>query len=66
MEVPDSVDGLHPVVGMHSHGETAQLTVIPGLAPTIDASMDDFMAVDDTEEEWVKIHDVKVNGQVCV
>ena len=64
MDVPDSVDGLHPVVGMHSGGETAQLVVIPGLAPVIDTTSDDFMAVDDTEEEWLKVHDVKVNGQV--
>ena len=64
MEMPDGVNGFHPVVGMHSEGETAQLTVIPGLAPSIDSTLDDFMLVDDAEEEWVKIHDVKVNGQV--
>ena len=64
MEVPDSVDGLHPIVGMQYEGESVLLTVIPGVSSSPEVGADDFMVVDDTEEEWVKIHDVKVNGQV--
>ena len=62
--VPENSDGLHPVVGMHSVGEMAQLTIIPGISSLGDASVDDFMVVDDSEDEWVKVHDVKINGQV--
>lgn len=53
------------MVGMSSAGESVQLTIIPGVSSSVDAAIDDFMLVDDSEDDWAKIHDVKINGQVC-
>ena len=53
-------EGLHPAVGMHSDGEEVRLA--------LDAPWEGqdviLMAIDNYEEEWARLHDVRVNGQV--
>ena len=55
------VDGLYPAIGMHSEGEEIRLT--------LDADWPDqevmSMSIDNTEEEWSRMHGVRLNGQVC-
>ena len=51
-------DGLHPAVGMHSEGEEVKLH--------LDARWDDvvLMSIDSCEEDWSRLHDIRINGQV--
>lgn len=53
-------EGLHPAVGMHSEGEEVQLN--------LDAKWEHsdviLMSIDSCEEDWARLHDVRVNGQV--
>lgn len=56
--VPYPPGGLYPAVGMHSEGEEVRLN--------LDAEWQYeelvHMAVDSGEEEWSRLHDVKLNG----
>lgn len=56
--VPYPPGGLYPAVGMHSEGEEVKLN--------LDAEWQYeeliLMAVDSGEEEWSRLHDVKLNG----
>lgn len=58
--VPNPPGGLYPAVGMHSDGEEVRLN--------LDAEWQYeelvHMAVDSGEEEWSRLHDVKLNGMV--
>lgn len=51
-------EGLNPAVGMHSEGEEVRLN--------LDARWDDvvLMSIDSCEEDWSRLHDIRVNGQV--
>ena len=52
--------GLHPAVGMHSEGEEVRIN--------LDAKWEHpfvtLMSIDSCEEDWIRLHDVRVNGQV--
>ena len=58
--VPYPPGGLFPAVGMHSEGEEIKFN--------LDAEWQYnelvLMAVDSGEEEWSRLHDVKLNGSV--
>jgi hypothetical protein len=51
---------LYPAVGMHSEGEEVKVM--------LDAEWHyedlELMAVDDGEDDWSRLHDVKLNGTV--
>lgn len=51
-------EGLNPAVGMHSEGEEVRLN--------LDARWDDvvMMALDSYEEDWSRLHDIRIIGQV--
>ena len=61
MEVPASPDGLYPAVGMHSLGEEVLLDLNAEWGMDED---DGQMIVDSHEEDWGRLHDVKVTGTV--
>jgi len=52
--------GLHPAIGLHSEGEEVRIN--------LDAEWEHpfvtLMAIDSCEEDWARLHDVRVNGQV--
>ena len=53
-------EGLFPCVGMHSEGEEVKVN--------LDAQWEHsdviLMSIDNYEEEWARLHDVRLNGQV--
>ena len=55
------VGGLYPAVGMHSVGEEVQLFLCLNRIPEEDS----LMSVDTNEEEWYRLNDIRLNGQVC-
>uniref|UniRef100_K7GHD9 SPRY domain containing 3 n=1 Tax=Pelodiscus sinensis TaxID=13735 RepID=K7GHD9_PELSI len=57
--MPQSPDGLFPAVGMHSLGEEVRLHLHAELGTEDD---DSVMMVDSYEDEWGRLHDVKVCG----
>ncbi|XP_025900556.1 SPRY domain-containing protein 3, partial [Nothoprocta perdicaria] len=57
--MPLSPDGLFPAVGMHSLGEEVRLHLHAELATDED---DSVMMVDSYEDEWGRLHDVRVCG----
>ncbi|NWY08413.1 SPRY3 protein, partial [Nothoprocta ornata] len=57
--MPLSPDGLFPAVGMHSLGEEVRLHLHAELATEED---DSVMMVDSYEDEWGRLHDVRVCG----
>ncbi|XP_025920083.1 SPRY domain-containing protein 3 isoform X1 [Apteryx rowi] len=57
--MPLSPDGLFPAVGMHSLGEEVRLHLHAELGTEED---DSIMMVDSYEDEWGRLHDVKVCG----
>ncbi|NXI48222.1 SPRY3 protein, partial [Galbula dea] len=59
--LPLSPEGLFPAVGMHSLGEEVRLHLHAELGPEDD---DTAMLVDSYEEEWGRLHDVRVCGTV--
>lgn len=61
MEVPAAPDGLYPAVGMHSLGEEVQLDLNAEWGTEED---DGQMIVDSHEEDWGRLHDVRVTGTV--
>lgn len=54
--------GLHPAVGLHSDGEEVRLN-LDAEWPREDAML---MAIDHCEEDWRRLHDIKLIGQVHV
>uniref|UniRef100_UPI00398F1131 SPRY domain-containing protein 3-like n=1 Tax=Pristiophorus japonicus TaxID=55135 RepID=UPI00398F1131 len=56
-----SPDSLHPAVGMHSIGEEVQLDLLAewGLEDE-----DSLMVVDNHEDDWARLHDMKISGSV--
>ncbi|KAK2144810.1 hypothetical protein LSH36_729g02038 [Paralvinella palmiformis] len=52
--------GLHPAIGLHSEGEEVRIN--------LDAEWEHpfvtLMAIDSCEEDWARLHDVRVNGQL--
>lgn len=61
VEVPGSPDAFYPAVGMHSLGEEVLLDLQAEWAMEED---DGQMIVDSHEDEWARLHDVKVTGTV--
>lgn len=61
MEIPASPDALYPAVGMHSLGEEVLLDLNAEWGMEED---DGQMIVDSHEEDWSRLHDVKVTGTV--
>ncbi|KAL4655573.1 SPRY domain-containing protein 3 [Arapaima gigas] len=59
--VPASPDGLFPAIGMHSLGEEVRLDLQAEWGPDED---DSVMMVDSHEDEWGRLHDVRVSGTV--
>ncbi|XP_073519032.1 SPRY domain-containing protein 3 [Phyllobates terribilis] len=57
--MPLSPDGLFPAVGMHSLGEEVRLHLNAELGCEDD---DSIMMVDSYEDEWGRLHDVRVSG----
>jgi hypothetical protein len=55
------VGGLYPAVGMHSIGEEVRLFLGLNWIPEEDS----IMSVDTNEEEWYRLNDIRLNGQVC-
>ena len=60
----------HPAIGMRScFGASVEVTLHSDkedralLRPS--SVLDDQMLVDSTDEDWNRMHDVRVNGQVC-
>lgn len=60
--MPMSPDGLFPAVGMHSLGEEVRLH----LNAELGREDDSIMMVDSYEDEWGRLHDVRVCGTVSV
>ncbi|CAK8673078.1 unnamed protein product [Clavelina lepadiformis] len=58
----NSVLDFYPAISLHSEGETVEITARPSAVVRI-SSIDDFMLVD-SEEDWIKTHDVRINGQI--
>lgn len=58
--VPGSPEALYPAVGMHSLGEEVQLD----LQAEWGMEEDGLMMVDSHEDEWGRLHDVRVTGTV--
>ena len=63
MEIPGSPDVFYPAVGMHSLGEEVLLDLKAEWRVEED---DGQMIVDSHEEDWSRLHDVKVTGTVSV
>ncbi|MEQ2202260.1 hypothetical protein XENOCAPTIV_030299 [Xenoophorus captivus] len=59
VEIPASPDDLYPAVGMHSLGEEVVLDLNAEWRVEDD---DGQMIVDSHEEDWSRLHDVKVTG----
>ena len=54
--------GFHPCVAMRSEGEEAR--VVTDLH--WDSHDDVSMCIDNVEDEWARLHDVRLNGQVSL
>lgn len=63
MEVPLSSEGLFPAVGMHSMGEEVKVDLQAEWLLDEDESL---MMVDSHEDDWGRLHDVRVSGTVCL
>lgn len=61
VEIPASPEALYPAVGMHSLGEEVLLDLNAEWGMEED---DGLMIVDSHEEDWARLHDVKVTGTV--
>jgi len=53
-------EGLHPAVGMHSEGEEVRLN----LEAQWQHSVVTLMSIDSCDEDWARLHDVRISGQV--
>ncbi|XP_060683697.1 SPRY domain-containing protein 3-like [Hemiscyllium ocellatum] len=59
--VPVPLEKLHPAVGMHSIGGEVQLDL---LAEWPSTDEDNLMVVDSHEDNWARLHDMKLSGSV--
>ncbi|KAM3871805.1 SPRY domain-containing protein 3 [Diretmus argenteus] len=59
VEVPVSVEGLFPAVGMHSLGEEVRVDL---QAEWLLEEDDSMMMVDSHEDDWGRLYDVRVSG----
>uniref|UniRef100_A0A8C6SDD4 SPRY domain containing 3 n=1 Tax=Neogobius melanostomus TaxID=47308 RepID=A0A8C6SDD4_9GOBI len=59
VDIASSPDSLFPAVGMHSLGEEVLLDLNAEWGPEDDEGL---MIVDSHEEDWARLHDVKVTG----
>ena len=57
---PMPASGLYPAVGLRSEGEEVRIQTDMCWESHDDVSM----SVDNMEEEWSRLHDVRVNGQL--
>ncbi|KAL0978275.1 hypothetical protein UPYG_G00168270 [Umbra pygmaea] len=57
--IPGSPEALYPAVGMHSLGEEVQLDLQAEWGMEVE---DGLMLVDSHEDEWRRLHDVRVTG----
>jgi len=55
-------EGLYPAVGMHSEGEEVRLN----LDAEWQHSGVTLMSIDSCEEDWSRLHDIRINGQVVL
>ncbi|NXY26903.1 SPRY3 protein, partial [Atrichornis clamosus] len=62
--VPLSPPGLFPAVGLHSLGEEVRLHLPPPGPPGPPEDEGGAMLVDSLEEEWGRLHDVRLCGSV--
>ncbi|XP_066266186.1 SPRY domain-containing protein 3-like [Branchiostoma lanceolatum] len=60
VQVPLPPEGLFPAVGMHSEGEVVRLLLEVEWCQEDDS----LMMIDSCEEEWARLHDVRVNGAI--
>ncbi|PVD33922.1 hypothetical protein C0Q70_05184 [Pomacea canaliculata] len=60
VKIPVPQGGLHPAVGLHSDGEEVRLN-LDAEWPREDAML---MAIDHCEEDWRRLHDIKLIGQI--
>uniref|UniRef100_A0A087YNV7 SPRY domain containing 3 n=1 Tax=Poecilia formosa TaxID=48698 RepID=A0A087YNV7_POEFO len=61
VEVPVSSEGLYPAVGMHSMGEEVKVDL---RAEWLLEEDDTMMMVDSHEDDWGRLHDVRVSGML--
>ncbi|XP_027866217.1 SPRY domain-containing protein 3 [Xiphophorus couchianus] len=61
IEVPVSSEGLYPAVGMHSMGEEVKVDL---RAEWLLEEDDTMMMVDSHEDDWGRLHDVRVSGML--
>lgn len=54
--------GLFPCVGLAAAGDAVR--IVPQLIWPLDE--DTHMSVDSMEEEWLRLHDIRLNGQVRI
>jgi len=54
------ITGLYPAIGMRSENEEVRVAMDLSWETQDDVSM----SVDNMEEEWLRLHDVRLNGQV--
>lgn len=57
--MPIPPGGLYPTIGLHQFGEEVQIR-----GPMRWTEEDIMMLVDSGEEEWQRLHDIRMNGQV--
>ncbi|PWA24311.1 hypothetical protein CCH79_00018700, partial [Gambusia affinis] len=62
IEVPVSCEGLYPAVGMHSMGEEVKVDL---RAEWLLEEDDTMMMVDSHEDDWGRLHDVRVSGMLA-
>jgi len=56
------LEGFHPAVSMQSEGEEVQLELNPKSGGDLGDVI--LMSIDSCEEDWSRLHDIRVNGQM--
>ena len=60
MMAPMPASGLWPAIGMHSEGEEVRIS----LDKTWECKDHILMSIDNFEDDWARLHDIRLNGQV--
>ena len=63
VSVVTPLDRFHPAVGMQSEGEELKLDLNAKWGEEQRAGDVTLMAIDSCEEDWSRLHDIRVNGQ---